>query len=283
MKIAITGATGFIGHHVRNILKLTDNEVLLVTRDARKVSTLFTNESVLLANIDEFDQEWFSKFGEPDAVLHLAWGGLPNYLSQHHILVELPMQIRFLTSLIESGLKKLVVTGTCYEYGSLMGELSEHHETMPTTQYGIAKNNLRKILFELQQSKNYELAWARIFFPYGEGQSKTSLYSQLHTAVRNGENEFPINSGKQILDFIQVEEVARVLVRLLDQSSNIGVINIGSGNPKSVYEFVHQQIYKNGWSIIPKIGLKSVRDYESPSFWADITKMRVIFERDLWI
>ena len=87
------------------------------------------------------------------------------------------------------------------------GALSEDQETNPNTQYGIAKDNLRKELFELQQRKNFDLTWARIFYPYGEGQSESSLYSQLKNAILSNQ-EFLMGNGRQVLDFIQVEKVA---------------------------------------------------------------------------
>ena len=117
MKIAITGATGFIGQHVRKQLKESTHEILLVTRDAKKITLLGTNERVLIADISEARDDWYQFLDSPDVLLHLAWGGLPNYLDNYHIDVELQLQEKFLTNLVSNGLSKLVVTGTCYEYG----------------------------------------------------------------------------------------------------------------------------------------------------------------------
>ena len=70
-----------------------------------------------MLNLDEYYGDELSKLGSPDVVLHLAWGGLPNYTSDKHLKNELPKQIKFLEGLINQGLKSLVVTGTCFEYG----------------------------------------------------------------------------------------------------------------------------------------------------------------------
>ena len=269
MKIAITGATGFIGQHVRNVLAKTDNDVVLVVRHVERVGDKSAREEIVAADLSQARTDWFELFGRPDVVLHLAWGGLPNYMDCYHVDVELPTQLRFLTALIKSGLKKLVVTGTCYEYGISSGALSEDQETNPNTPYGIAKDRLRKELFELRSTQHFDLTWARIFYPYGEGQSESSIYSQLTRAISDNEKEFAIGSGTQMLDFIQVTTVAKALLAFVTESKGIGLINVGSGDPQSVIEFVERLISRFESNIVPKVGVINDREYESISFWSD--------------
>lgn len=269
MKIAITGATGFIGQHVRNVLAKTDNDVVLVVRHVERVGDKSAREEIVAADLSQARTDWFQLFGRPDIVLHLAWGGLPNYMDDYHVDVELPTQLRFLTALINSGLKKLVVTGTCYEYGISRGALSEDQETNPNTPYGIAKDRLRKELFELRSTQHFDLTWARIFYPYGEGQSESSIYSQLTRAISNNEKEFAIGSGTQMLDFIQVTTVAKALLAFVTEIKGIGLINVGSGEPQTVIEFVERLICRFESNIVPKVGVINDREYESISFWSD--------------
>ena len=276
MKIAITGATGFIGQHVRNVLAKTDHDVVLVARSVERVGEKLAREQVIVADLSESRIDWFELFGKPDVVLHLAWGGLPNYMDNYHLEVELPMQSRFLTTLIDSGLKKLVVTGTCYEYGMSSGALSEDQETNPNTPYGVAKDKLRKELFELQMTKSFELTWARIFYPYGEGQSEKSLYSQLKSAI-SLKKEFLMGSGRQILDFIHVEQVASSLLVLLTGCTGVGVVNLGSGKPQTVADFVKEQIGIFQSDLVPRLGRIPDRDFESVSFWSDNSRFDSIF------
>ena len=269
MKIAITGATGFIGQHVRNVLAKTDNDVVLVVRHVERVGDKSAREEIVAADLSKARTDWFELFGRPDVVLHLAWGGLPNYMDYYHVDVELPTQLRFLTALINSGLKKLVVTGTCYEYGLSSGALSEDQETNPNTPYGIAKDRLRKELFELRSTQHFDLTWARIFYPYGEGQSESSIYSQLTRAISDNEKEFAIGSGTQMLDFIQVTTVAKALLAFVTEIKGIGLINVGSGDPQTVIEFVERLISRFESNIVPKVGVINDREYESISFWSD--------------
>jgi len=270
--IAVTGATGFIGRHVRKVLATSEYEVRLLVRDPKKVGLLAKNETIVEADIGEEKSNWFEFSGFPDAVIHLAWGGLSNYMDSYHVDTEFPRQLQFLTSLLNGGLKKLLITGTCYEYGLASGALSETDETKPNTPYGVAKDNLRKELFDLKSRISFDLVWARIFYPYGEGQVKSSLFSHLQDSIRVGEMEFLIGSGDQVLDFVDIQVVARALVELSVFAPNAGIINIGSGKPMSVYDFVKGLIELSGANIRVVVGGRADRPYESSSFWADTNK-----------
>jgi len=274
MKIALTGSTGFIGTHVRRLLSSADHDVLLVVRNQSAVHLLGQNEKVLLADIGEVREDWFNYLGRPDVLLHLAWGGLPNYLDKYHVDVELPLQVNFLTKIVRSGLRNLVVTGTCYEYGLASGALGEGQETNPNTPYGVAKDRLRKSVSVLHHEYDFKFTWARIFYPYGEGQSELSIYSQLKRAVLDEERKFKMSSGKQALDFIPVESVASALVSLSTNQEGMGIINIGSGKPQTVLDFIQDQIQKLGSQIVPQVGAIPDRKFESHAFWADISKLK---------
>jgi len=274
MKVALTGGTGFIGQHVRKLLAKTNHEVVLVVREQAKIDELGANEKFVIAEISEDRNDWFDYLGRPDVLLHLAWGGLPNYLDSYHVDVELPSQVKFLNNLIIGGLCQLVVTGTCYEYGLTSGALVESQETNPNTPYGIAKNLLRRELFKIQLRQNFELTWARIFYPYGDGQSEMSIYSQLRAAMLNGDQQFKMGSGKQVLDFISVEKVASTLVSLSTRCAGVGLVNIGSGEPQSVLDFARDQIRVLGAQLEPLVGALPDRNFESQAFWADASKLR---------
>ena len=273
MKIAITGATGFVGRHVRNALAKTDHEVVLVVRKIEKAGEITARETIVTANLNQERTDWFEIFGKPDAVLHLAWGGLPNYMDNYHLEKELHMQSTFLKALIESGLKKLVVTGTCYEYGTSSGALSEDQETNPNTPYGVAKDCLRKELYELQQRKDFDLTWARIFYPYGEGQSSQSLYSSIRDAANSSNPEIQLSNSEGVLDFISVTELSDILIILTLTLDNVGILNLGSGQPKSVINFASDIAKANNWTVTFSADVNSSRNFESKCFWSDNSKL----------
>ena len=274
MKVALTGGTGFIGQHIRKLLAKSDHDVLLVVREQAKIGELGANEKFMIADIGEGRDDWFDHLNRPDVLLHLAWGGLPNYLDSYHVEVELPLQVQFLKRLVSTGLGKLVVTGTCYEYGLISGALVESQDTNPNTPYGVAKDRLRRSLSDLRGETDFEFTWARIFYPYGDGQSEMSIHSQLRSAILNEDQQFKMGSGKQVLDFISVERVASVLVSLATYYEGVGIVNVGSGKPQMVLDFIHDQIQKLGAQIVPLVGAIPDRKFEPQAFWADISKLK---------
>ena len=138
-------------------------------------------------------------------LIHLAWGGLPNYPSLHHFERELPAHYALLKRLVDEGLSTLVVAGTCFEYGMQSGPLAETLAAAPANPYALAKDALRRQLQALQRERPFALTWARLFYLYGEGQAETALWPQLRRAVESGAATFPMSGGEQLRDYLPVE------------------------------------------------------------------------------
>ncbi len=269
MKIAVTGASGFIGRHVLAELACTQTEIVAVTRDQRHLQNLSAHIHVVEMDISSPRTDCFAQMGHPDALIHLAWDGLPNYKSLHHFELELPRHYHFLKKMIEAGLTSLLVTGTCFEYGMQSGALSEDTPTFPINAYGFAKDCLRKQLEFLRCERTFSMIWARLFYTYGEGQSATSLYQQLLAAESRGDRSFDMSGGEQLRDYLPVTVVAQLIVELVMRRANAGVVNICSGRPISIQRLVEGWINENKWGIKMNLGKYPYPDYEPMVFWGD--------------
>lgn len=273
MKIAVTGATGFIGRHVLAELKLRGIAPVVVCRPGGEVPAALAKHQVVRCDISVPQQDAFRALGEPKTLIHLAWGGLPNYRSLHHSENELPAQYRFLKTLIATGLKNVVITGTCFEYGMQFGPLHEGLETQPNNPYGFAKDTLRQQLQSLQSEIPFKLTWTRLFYLFGDGQLPNSLLPQLRDAVARGEKVFNMSGGEQLRDYLPVTQAAEILVRLATGARDNGIVNVCSGKPISVRALVEGWIRENGWPIVPSLGHYPYPDYEPMAFWGDRTKL----------
>lgn len=273
MRIAVSGATGFIGQHViRHWSTRNDCKIVAIVRPGADIVALPACVEVVNLDVGTCGEQTFFQLGEPDVLLHLAWGGLPNYDSTHHVEYEAPASYRFIRALVRAGLKKVVATGTCYEYGLDDGEKSEANLTDPHNSYAKAKDELRKQLFALKNETPFWFSWARIFYIYGNNQSETSLYSQLLKCIRNGDRTFPMSKGDQIRDFLPIEAVVEKLSTLVFDIPEAGVINICSGMPISVRCFVEMLIKENDWKIEPALGVFPYAAHEPFSFWGSNRK-----------
>jgi nucleoside-diphosphate-sugar epimerase len=278
VKLAMTGATGFVGQHVVAELEKCSISPILLCRPSAKPPPAFARHTVIPIDLKNEPAKTFDLAGQPDVLLHLAWGGLPNYKSLHHFEEELPAQYRFLKAMVEAGLRNLLVTGTCFEYGMQSGALSEHLQAKPSNPYGFAKDALRRQLEYLQQVRSFNLTWARLFYLYGEGQAHNSLLSQLRKAIERGDRAFPMSGGEQLRDYLPIADVAKSIVSLAVTVRNNGVVNICSGKPISVRKLVEGWIEENGWVINLELGQYPYPEYEPMAFWGDRNKLNQILE-----
>jgi nucleoside-diphosphate-sugar epimerase len=273
MKIAVTGAGGFVGGHVVRTLSRWGHDVVAAGRNIERLKGDSERVEPVQFDLARAGPECFAQIGAPDALVHLAWSGLANYRSLHHFEEELPAHYRFLKKVVQGGLRALVVSGTCFEYGLQSGPLSEDMAAQPCNPYGFAKDALRRQLEFLARETPFNLTWARLFYLYGQGQAETSLFTQLRRAAERGEAAFDMSGGEQLRDYLPVEEAARLLARLATNARPVGVVNVCSGKPVSVRGLAEQWLEENGWSVRLNRGRRPYPDYEPMAFWGDRSRL----------
>ena len=152
--------------------------------------------------------------------------------------------------------------------------------TDPKNPYALAKDTVRKFLFELQKHHDFDCKWIRLFYMYGEGQNPNSLLSQLEAALKNGNKEFNMSGGEQERDYLPIEKVAEYIVDISLQKDISGIINCCSGKPIKVKQLVENYLIDNNQEIKLNLGCYPYTDYEAMSFWGDNTKLILITSND---
>jgi nucleoside-diphosphate-sugar epimerase len=275
MKVMVTGATGFVGRHVVTALLARGHLVIAVARDierARKMPWFGLVEFIQCDLHDNF-KHLLIVGCLPDAIVHLAWSGLPNYRGFFHISKNLPADLTFLEAAVKSGVPHLLVAGTCLEYGMQYGPLTEDMETYPSTPYGFAKDALRKALQLLRKERPFTLQWMRLFYMYGEGQNENSLLAQLDRAIDERQAVFNMSAGDQLRDYLSIKNVADKFVLALDNPQIEGVINCCSGKPISVLDLVQQRCREKVSDIELNRRYYPYPDYEPMAFWGISSKL----------
>jgi dTDP-6-deoxy-L-talose 4-dehydrogenase (NAD+) len=269
VKVLVTGATGFVGRHVVQALLARGCEVRAVARNAETAADLSWINAVefIAADIHAPTLNIQALTDGVDALVHLAWPGLPNYQALFHFEHNLMADYRFIKSAVEAGVSQVLVTGTCFEYGLQSGPLSEQTAAQPSNPYGLAKNTLRVFLQNLQQVQPFTLQWARLFYLHGEGQNPNSLLAALDRAIDAGDDSFNMSAGEQLRDYLAIETAAGYLAAILQQREFDGVINCASGQPISVRALVEQRLQARGSSIRLNLGHYPYPTHEPMAFW----------------
>lgn len=279
MKIAVTGATGFIGRHVVRELNKHSVDVVSIGRQPLKQQTTKSGLRHVILDLSNYPASPYQYLGKPDVLIHLAWSALDDFTSPQHTEQELPLHEAFLSDMIRAGLRSLLVAGTCLEYGMQPGELSETAATQPVTAYGKAKDTLRQRLQRLQKEHAFKLCWSRLFYLYGEGQASNSLLPQLRQAVESNAKVFNMSEGNQVRDYLPVERLAALITTLALINEDTGIVNVCSGKPISVMQQVQYWLDTYNWSIELNPGYYPYPDYEPMTFWGNRSKLDKILER----
>lgn len=284
MKVLVTGATGFIGNYVVMELLKNNHQVIATSSNEKKANDFswFDKVQYIAFNLSQFDESinYFNFFNQPDAIIHLAWEGLPNYKSLFHFEENLPRHYVFIKNMVTNGASDITVTGTCLEYGMQEGVLSEQLPSMPDNSYALAKDSLRKFLEQLQKFIPFNFKWIRLFYMYGKGQNPNSLISQLEKAIEQHEQVFNMSGGEQMRDFLPVTVVAKYIVDTALQQQLTGVINCCSGIPIKVKQFVEQYLKEKKLGIQLNLGYYEYPDFEPMSFWGDTKRLNTIISND---
>lgn len=275
MRVMVTGATGFVGRHVVNELLRRGHSVTAIARDIKRASEMPWFDQVEFVQCDLYEdfKPLLQNESLPEAIVHLAWAGLPNYRDFFHISKNLSADLAFLEATVEAGISHILAAGTCLEYGMQYGPLTEDMETYPSTAYGFAKDALRKALQFLQKEKPFTLQWMRLFYMYGEGQNKNSLLAQLDRAIEESLPIFNMSNGDQLRDYLPIQTVAEYFIFALENIQLDGVINCCSGKPISVFDLVKQRCDAKDSNITLNRGFYPYPDYEPMAFWGVPSKL----------
>jgi dTDP-6-deoxy-L-talose 4-dehydrogenase (NAD+) len=279
-RILITGATGFIGRHVIEYLLSAGHSLITTAIEEKDVAETFfpllKQTDYISKNLNEKENDYYSFFRKPDCLIHLSWEGLPNYNELFHVERNLSANYFFIKNMVEKGLSDITIAGTCFEYGLQNGCLKEDMQTNPVTVYGLAKDTLRKFVETLQSKCQFSMKWIRLFYPYGHGQSKKSLWTQMEEAIITKQQQFNMSQGEQIRDFIPIKNVAEYVSKIATQDEVTGIINCCSGHPRSVRSFVEDFFITRNYQIILNRGYYPYPYYEPFAFWGDRKKISEI-------
>jgi len=236
-KVLLTGATGFIGYHCLEPLKARGYEVHAVSSKPMKAgaSGVHWHQANLL---EPGAAKALLAAVKPTHLLHLAWFVVPGKLitaPENFAWVRASMEL--VQEFAAQGGKRLTVCGSGYEYDWNYGYCSEKlTPAVPNTVYGSCKQALNLLVQSFASQNALGAAWGRVFFLYGPNEHPQRLVSSVILSLLKGEPA-KCSHGRQIRDYMHVQDVADGLVGLLD-SEVTGAVNVSSGQATTLREIV---------------------------------------------
>jgi nucleoside-diphosphate-sugar epimerase len=175
---------------------------------------------------------------KPSHLLHLAWYVVPGKLiaaPENFAWVRASMDL--VQAFAAQGGKRLAVCGSGYEYDWNYGYCSERLTPLvPNTLYGSCKQALNLLVQSFATESGLSAAWGRVFFLYGPGEHPRRLVSSVILSLLRNEPA-KCSHGRQIRDYMHVQDVADGLVALLD-SEVTGAVNVSSGQATTLRDMV---------------------------------------------
>lgn len=271
MKILVTGANGYIGRHVVKSLLDKGAEVIACDINTENVDNRADRKKLNI--FDLLEDNVFEQLGSPDVCLHMAWrnGFIHNAPTQ---MEDLSTHYKFLTAVIDGGLKQLAIMGTMHEVGYWEGVIDENTPCNPISMYGIAKDALRRSMIQYTQQNDCVLQWLRSYYILGDDTKNNSIFSKLLIAAEEGKKTFPFTTGKNKYDFINVDDLAYLISACVMQNEVNGVIDCCTGRPVSLAERVEQFIVEHNLDIKLVYGAFPDRTYDSPCVYGDVVKIK---------
>ncbi|MHA2174315.1 MAG: NAD-dependent epimerase/dehydratase family protein, partial [Candidatus Hodarchaeales archaeon] len=277
MRIFITGGTGFIGPYVVDHLLKKGHKLLLLSYEEETL-----NENLLqrmrkvefvsgtLENLPKWKKSLISF--NPELTIHMAWQGIPDFKSEMSVK-NLQNGLDLYLTLAEIGCKRIITSGSCWEYGRTEGKISEELTPFPSNPFTIAKNSLRVMGEEIAKEKDLQFIWTRFFYVYGPGQKPTSLLPYIITSVLSKVTP-QIKTPDARNDFIFVDDVGSAIASIVGKCQGKNIIyNIGSGYSTSVREIIKIAYEKNNIPFSQDL-FPTAQESDKVNFWADISKIK---------
>jgi len=272
-KVAVTGATGFIGNHLVRLLVSAGCRPTLLGRSEKYGGLLAGVEGhVRWTPCDLLDAESVRaaiQKEKPNTLFHLA-GTRRGGEAADCANLNFYATAQLLEESRKNGVRRIVIAGSAEEYGSQAGPLNERLSLKPSTGYGISKALATKHALALNAREGCPVVVVRPFSVYGPGQPREMFVAQAVEAAVRGV-PFKMSIGEQKRDLVFVADVARGLIRAAMTPRIEGkVINLATGRPYRLRDVAERIWQMSGTSAPLVIGALKPGPDELCDTWADI-------------
>jgi NAD dependent epimerase/dehydratase len=283
-KVLVTGADGFIGSHLVE---------LLVQKGATVRALSYYNsfnywgwledvnclEKIEIVTGDIRDPYFCNSLVKDiDVVFHLAaLIAIPySYVApDSYIDTNIKGTLNVCQAALATGCERILHTSTSEVYGTAQYvPIDEKHPLQPQSPYSASKIGADAIAQSFYNSFNLPLTTVRPFNTYGPRQSNRAVIPTIISQIANGMKEIKVGDMRPTRDFNYVHDTCRGFIALAECDQAIGkTINIGSNYEISIqdtFELI-KKIMESDVTFVPEMQRMRPEKSEVFRLWCDNT------------
>jgi UDP-glucose 4-epimerase len=246
--VLIIGATGFIGKNIVEDLLNEDYNLILLVRNIEKADAFFnSNLFVTILEGDLKDGGLLQKIvleNKIELVIHLASSLIPSSSTDDFNkeltdivfptfeLLEFLSQNKIMIIYFSSG-------GTIY--GKVNNKIIENNDLKPINYYGYSKMMIENHIRFLNRTKNLPyliLRPANVYGRYQRIEAKQGFIAVVLGKILSNSLVEIWGNGEVVRDYIDVQDVAEGVRKLMERNIVNKTFNLGSGKGKSLNEIL---------------------------------------------
>jgi NAD dependent epimerase/dehydratase len=249
-KILVTGADGFIGSHLTEMLveKGYDVKALVQYNSFNNwgwLENLNCKKDIEIISGDIRDP-FFCKIisQDIDTIFHLAaLIAIPySYISSDsYVETNIKGTLNICQAAKENNISRLIHTSTSEVYGTAQYvPIDEKHPLQPQSPYSATKIAADAMAMSFYNSFDLPVTIARPFNTYGPRQSARAIIPTIISQIASGKKEIKLGDTLPTRDFNYVEDCCRGFIMIAESKNTIGeTINIGSNSEISIGELLN--------------------------------------------
>lgn len=238
-RVLVTGADGFIGSHLVEMLAIKGYQVKALSQynsfnNWGWLEDINCKNQIEILSGDIRDPHFCKLITkEVDVIFHLAaLIAIPySYIApDSYVDANIKGTLNICQAAKENGNIRLIHTSTSEVYGTAQYvPIDENHPMQAQSPYSATKIAADAMAMSFYNSFDLPVTIARPFNTYGPRQSARAVIPTIITQIANGMQEIKLGDVSPTRDFSYVEDTCRGFVSLMESDKTIGeTINIGS-------------------------------------------------------
>ncbi|MDX2163374.1 MAG: NAD-dependent epimerase/dehydratase family protein [bacterium] len=279
-RVLVTGGSGFIGRQVIAQGAVAGVELVNISGSGKTVEGAQTLPLDLRHHEQVIEQVRTVK---PDAILHLAAGGVSYGTSSLSALIQI--NVLGLEALLQAADSlptppPVVIAGSWFEYSPSGRALHESDPTEPVSAYSVTKVAANAIA--RHYAGRVPITVLRLFAVYGVGEQLPRLFPSVIDATLRGV-PVEMTGCEQVRDYVSVTDAAEAFWRALKTPAAAGapmrILNVGTGQPtplKRLVLLLADLLRDRGYTPDLRFGVKPYRADENMYGVADVSMLQSV-------